>query len=49
MDGKITDKEINRLPFPLIRLAMLGGDDINAFKEVNNKLNEIYSSEDGEK
>ena len=49
MDGKITDKEINRLPFPLIRLAMLGGDDaINAFKEVNNKLNEIYSSEDGD-
>jgi hypothetical protein len=47
MDGKISEEEINRLPFPLIRLAMLGGDDaINAFKEVNNKLNEIYSSND---
>ena len=49
MDGKITAEEINRLPFPLIRLAMLGGDDaINTFKEVNNKLNEIYSSEKGD-
>mgnify|MGYP001167531382 FL=1 len=48
LDGKITNKEINRLPFPLIRLAMLGGDNtINAFKEVNNSLNEVYGKEDG--
>jgi len=47
MDGKISKEEINKLPFPLIRLSMLGRDEtIEAFKDVNKKLNEIYSSKD---
>ena len=44
MDGSLTKEEINRLPFPLIRLQMLAGDDvIKSFQLVFNKLNEIYS------
>ena len=47
IDGKITKEEVNKLPFPLIRLSMLGKDEtIEAFKDVNKKLNEIYSSND---
>ena len=47
MDGKITKEEVNKLPFPLIRLSMLGRDEtIEAFRDVNKKLNEIYSSKD---
>ena len=40
MDGKLTQVEINRLPFPLIRLQMLADDQvIEAFQKVFNKLN----------
>ena len=47
MDGKISKEEINRLPFPLIRLGMLGKDEtIESFKAVNNALNNIYSKVD---
>jgi len=47
IDGKISKEEINKLPFPLIRLSMLGRDEtIEAFKDVNKKINEIYSSKD---
>ena len=49
MDGKITKEEINRLPFPLIRLGMLGRNEtVEAFKAVNNELNKIYSNSDGD-
>ena len=49
MDGKLTQEEINRLPFPLIRLQMLADDQvIEAFQEVFNKLNKIYNDVDDE-
>ncbi len=48
IDGKLTQEEINRLPFPLIRLQMLAGDEvIQAFQLVFDKLNSVYE-EDGE-
>ena len=47
MDGNLTQEEINRLPFPLIRLQMLADDEvIKAFQLVFNKLNEVFSSND---
>jgi len=47
MDGSLTKEEINRLPFPVIRLQMLSDDEvIKSFQLVFDKLNEIYSSED---
>ena len=49
LDGKLTPEEINRLPFPLIRLQMLADDKvIESFQKVFNKLNEIYGEEDGD-
>ena len=49
MDGKLTQVEINRLPFPLIRLQMLADDQvIEAFQKVFNKLNTIYNDADDE-
>ena len=49
IDGKISKEEINKLPFPLIRLSMLGRDEtIEAFKDVNKELNEIYSKDDND-
>ena len=46
MDGNLTQDEINRLPFPLIRLQMLADDKvISTFQKVFNKLNEIYKSD----
>lgn len=49
IDGKITREEINRLPFPLIRLGMLGRNEtVDSFKAVNNELNLIYSKNDSE-
>ena len=46
MDGNLTQDEINRLPFPLIRLQMLADDKVIAtFQKVFNKLNEIYKSD----
>lgn len=49
IDGKISGEEINRLPFPLIRLGMLGKNEtIESFKAVNNELNTIYSKADGD-
>jgi len=45
-DGTISKDEINKLPFPLIRLSMLGRDEtIEAFKDVNKELNSIYASD----
>ena len=38
LDGKISKEEINRLPFPLIRLQMLANDEtIKSFSTVNQK------------
>lgn len=49
MDGNLTQEEINRLPFPLIRLQMLADDEvIKSFQLVFNKLNEVFSSNDDE-
>ena len=49
LDGKLTPEEINRLPFPLIRLQMLADDKvIESFQKVFNKLNEVYGEEDGD-
>jgi hypothetical protein len=46
-DGKITKEEVNELPFPLIRLGMLGKNEtVEAFQAVNNALNAIYSETD---
>ena len=48
-DGTISKDEINKLPFPLIRLSMLGSDEtIEAFKDVNKELNSIYASTDND-
>jgi hypothetical protein len=48
MDGTLEQKEINRLPFPLLRLQMLADDNvIKSFQAVFEKLNEIYE-EDGD-
>ena len=47
LDGAISKEEINKLPFPLIRLQMLANDEtITSFALVNQKLNEIYAEED---
>ena len=44
LDGTISKEEINKLPFPLIRLQMLANDEtITSFALVNQKLNEIYA------
>ena len=45
LDGKLTPEEINRLPFPLIRLQMLADDKvIESFQLVFNSLNQFYAS-----
>lgn len=47
LDSKISNEEINRLPFPVVKLQMIGGDAvIHAFMSVNNKLNAIYAASD---
>ena len=49
IDGKISKEEVNKLPFPLIRLQMLANDEtIKSFSIVNQKLNEIYAGDDKE-
>ncbi|MAU57982.1 MAG: hypothetical protein CML84_07810 [Rhodobiaceae bacterium] len=49
IDGKISREEVNRLPFPLIRLQMLAKDEtIKSFSLVNQKLNEIYAEDEME-
>ena len=47
MDGMISSEQINKLPFSLITLGMLSRDEtIKSFREVNNKLNQIYADSD---
>ena len=49
LDEKISKEEINRLPFPLIRLQMLANDEtIKSFSTVNQKLNKIYGADENE-
>ena len=49
LDGKISKEEVNKLPFPLIRLQMLANDEtIKSFSIVNQRLNEIYAGDDKE-
>ena len=46
IDGTISKEEVNKLPFPLIRLQMLANDEtIKSFASVNQQLNEIYASD----
>ena len=48
IDGNLTEEEINRLPFPVIRLQMLGADEtISSFQKVFEKINSVYAKEDG--
>ena len=40
VDSKISEEEINRLPFPSVQLQMIAGDNvITAFVKLNIKLN----------
>lgn len=49
LDGKLTPEEINRLPFPLIRLQMLADDKvIQSFQTVFTTLDECYRSVEGD-
>ena len=49
IDGNLSEEEINRLPFPVIRLQMLGADEtIAAFQKVFEKLNAVYAETDGD-
>lgn len=49
IDGNLSEEEINRLPFPVIRLQMLGADEtIAAFQKVFGKLNSVYAETDGD-
>jgi hypothetical protein len=50
VDSKISEEEINRLPFPSVQLQIIAGDRvITAFVKLNSKLNAIYgSSEESE-
>ena len=49
LDGKISKEEVNKLPFPLIRLQMLANDEtIKSFSIVNQRLNKIYAEDDKE-
>jgi len=49
LDGRLTPEEINRLPFPLIRLQMLADDKvIESFQTVFTTLDEYYRSVDGD-
>lgn len=48
-DGAISQEEINRLPFLVMRLQMLGGDEtIQAYIQIYAELNETYHDNDGE-
>ena len=43
-DGFISKNEINKLPFPVIKLQMLGNEDANkSYLTIYKELNEIYS------
>ncbi len=46
-DGKLSKDEINKLPFPVMRLQMLGGEKtIETYTEIYSKLNDIYQNSD---
>ena len=43
-DGKITTKEVTKLPFALMNLQMLGGDEaIDIYEKVFSKINDIFA------
>ena len=45
MDGDLTKKEVNRLPFPLLRLQMLSDNSvIDSFADVYSQINSIYTN-----
>ena len=49
IDGNLSQEEINRLPFPVIRLQMLGGDEtIESFQKVFEALNKVYSEDEAD-
>ena len=46
-DGIISKEEINKLPFPVIKLQMLGGDEsISSYINIYSKMNDIYNKSD---
>jgi len=48
-DGEITSKEVTKLPFALMNLQMLGGDEaIDTYEKVFSKINEIYTDHEEE-
>ena len=48
-DGKISYGEISKLPFLMMELQMLGGDEaISTYEKVFSTLNEIYGEEEDE-
>ena len=48
-DGNLSKDEINKLPFPVMRLQMLGGEKtIETYTEIYSKLNDIYQSSEAD-
>tara|TARA_B100000900_G_C20493752_1_gene680707 strand:- start:83 stop:1048 length:966 start_codon:yes stop_codon:yes gene_type:complete len=46
-DDQITKAEFSRLPFPMMRVQMLGGDDtIEAFERIYQQLNAIFERDE---
>lgn len=46
-DDQITKSEFSRLPFPMMRVQMLGGDDtIEAFEKIYQQLNAIFERDE---
>ena len=46
-DGEITIEEVTKLPFTLMRLQMLGGDEaIDTYEKVFAKINEVFEKHD---
>ena len=48
-DGEITTNEVMKLPFALMNLQMLGGDEaIDTYEKVFSKINEVFEKHDEE-
>ena len=46
-DDQITKSEFSRLPFPMMRVQMLGGDDtIEAFERIYQQLNAVFERDE---
>lgn len=48
-DGEITAAEVTKLPFALMKLQMLGGDEaIDSYEKVFSKINEVFEKHDAD-